>query len=205
MPKKNQTIKPLSTSLPSGKYYITGVTPEQEEKVRGHIGDIAPDVYPDQIAFLPSDKFRAVQDQISKGHLGQTPIKVGERNSNQEGHNFQLGNAFSLTSNGRMYVDAKMLENEKELKPLLAHELGHFAAGPKDQSEWEANEWRDKVYLPRAKAQEQLTSTVGQLPMRPVTAAPLPEPLPPPAPPVPPLGRIGSPEEDAYKLKALPR
>ena len=203
---KIPAIKPL----PEGKapeYGISGVNPEQDAMVRAHISDAAIDAYPTGgIAFLPADQYTKIAKQImQQGKFGDQQIGRGQNAQESFGTqgSTRIGNGFSLRGANRIYLNADLLSNQKQLKDTLFHELGHLTS--KDASEDSADHVRDTEYMPRAKAQEQLTSTVGQLPMRPVTAAPLPEPLPPPAPPVPPLGRIGSPEEDAYKLKALPR
>jgi hypothetical protein len=170
MPKKNEPIK----SLPGGKvpeYFVSGVSPEDEARVRAHISDMAPDAYPQQIAFLPAEQYRKVASQISKqGTFGGAQISRGNKSQESFGSNggTQIGNAFSMPSTtGRMYVNADLLhpKRENDLKDLLGHELGHFAAVPKhDSSEDTADEWRDKVYRPREKQQEALTKTMADLP-----------------------------------------
>jgi hypothetical protein len=205
MAKRIPEIKPL----PEGKvpeYGISGVTHEQDAMVRGHISDAAVDAYPTGgIAFLPAEQYNKIAKQImQQGKFGDQQIGRGQNAQESWGPqgSTRMGNGFSIRNANRVYLNADLLNNQKQLKDTLFHELGHLAS--KDASEDSADRVRDTEYMPRAKAQEQLTSTVGQLPMRPVAAAPLPEPLPPP-PTMTPLGHIGSPEEDSYKLKALPR
>lgn len=154
--------------LPNGQapeYGVSGVTPEDESRVRALISDMTPDKYPTGgIAFIPGDTYKKLTSQISRtGTFGG--MQVGRGDGAQESFGSQgsthIGDGFSIRSMGRTWLNGDVLNDPKRLKEVLAHELGHFAAH--DASEDKADEYKD-VYLKRAGTQEQLSKQVGDLP-----------------------------------------
>lgn len=159
-------------ALPNGiapSYGVSGVTPEQEAMVRGYISDMAPDAYPTGgIAFVPADKYKKLARQIQNGTFMGRQVGHGEGAQETFGPqgSTHLGNGFSVRGMGRTWLNADLLNRPEQLKQVLAHEMGHFASS--NASEDSADEYKDKVYAPRMKAQEQLSNTVMAMPPRPI-------------------------------------
>ena len=191
MSKKIPAIK----ALPNGQapdYGISGVTPEQETYVRGMISDMAPDAYPYGIAFVPADQFKKTTNEIARtGMFGG--MQVGRGEGAQESFGSQgsthIADGFSIRPMRRIWINGDDLNDPKRLQGVLAHEMGHMAA--KDASEDAADHIKDTEYLPRMKAQQQLSDTVmHELPLR--TSQPI-------------LGSALPPEEPTETAQGMPR
>ena len=211
-PYKGQPIKKLDATP---EYSVGGenITPEHVQQVRDIVNAIAPDAYPTRIVFLPEEKWRNLTDQVKhQGSFGGYKVSPTSGEQGQEsfgpGGSTSISNGLSILSTGTMYLNGALLDAKRanDLKEMVAHELGHFAAKG-NHSEDAAEEWRTKVYSPRAKETLQNWKTIESLPPRHV------EPLiPSPTSPfgsalatAAPVADKNDPETAAQNNKGLPK
>lgn len=147
---------------------IVGLPAQHEANVRSLVAAMAPEKLPQNgIVFLDGKNYNKVRSQVENGEFGGQPIsRAGSGGDEQFGGSFtqsrtNLGDAFTIGSIGRTYVNAETLKNPKKLAGLLAHELGHLNA-PNDTEG--AADQNKALYLQRAQQAQNIWDRVGSLP-----------------------------------------
>lgn len=127
---------------------------------------MAPNQYPTGgMVFLHGQEWDKLRQQVEQGAFGGQRVARSSGNNGQEhfgqGNHTNIGNGFSIRAADRSYFNADALSNPSVGIPLIAHELGHFAAP--DASEDAANKVRD-IYMGRLQQQQRDQMMVGLTP-----------------------------------------
>lgn len=163
---KNKPAPEIPSSKTVNDIGISGpLTDKQSADLRNLISQMAPNTLPSSIAFVPADAYKKTTSQISRtGMFGG--MQIGRGDGAQESFGSQgsthLGNGFSIRSMGRTWLNADILNDPKQLKATLAHEIGHFNSPDASEDAADANK---DVYLKRVDQIGKIDNAVASLPV----------------------------------------
>lgn len=139
--------------------------PEDEARVRTLIAAMAPTAVPQNgIFFLPEKEFQKNAAQIAMGALNGRAVQASDpadENFGGLGQRTFVDGGYSVPAWSQTFLNAALLKHPDKLAKVLAHELGHYAAGG-DESK--TNAARD-AYLKRAKAALKTWNSIQALPV----------------------------------------